>query len=126
MKFESKLEIADRQFARLIPEERKLLENPFRVTIKARFNSPYAYFSSSVAAIRENDKEQLENSPARDPSEIVGRTQGVELDEVEAIYIPDEIISTKLGELVKRKTQVMGINDRLQPFSRMDGVTMYY
>jgi hypothetical protein len=122
---EEKIENAEAKFRELSPEDRGLLNNPFRITIKSRFQKPYAYFSEKVDAIRKNTQNTLADEPfVRDPLEIVGRTQGVGFDEVETIFLPDDLDTSEV-KIVKGRISEMGLGDRVKSASEISGVEKY-
>lgn len=122
---DKKIGNAKNKFQQLSSEDRQLLNNPFRVTIKTKFTKPYAYFSYEVDAIRKNEPNAQEDvASVRDPLEMVGRTQGVNKDEVEAIFLPDNMDTHEVS-IVKKRISDMGLGDRIKLDSEISGVERY-
>lgn len=122
---DKKIESANFKFQQLPPEDHKLLSSPFRVTIKTKFQKPYAYFSYEVDAIRRNEPKALEDvASVRDPLEMVGRTQGVKNDEVEAIFLPDNMNTDEVS-IVRKRISDIGLGDRIKLDSEITGVERY-
>lgn len=120
---EEKVESARELYSKLPPDDKALLENAFRVTVKARFSQPFAYLTKEIDDIRKNEIDDSDN--VRDPLEIIGRTQGVSVDDVEAIYIPDDIFSTKIGTIAGEKVRLLGAAEKLKPASQMPSIQHY-
>lgn len=122
---EGKIENAKSQFGELPPENQQLLRNPIRIIIKASFKEPYVYFSEAVDVIRRNLQHTLVDGPfVRDPLEIVGRSQGVSLGEVEAIFLPDHL-DTDAARIVKDRISKMGLSKSVKPASEIGDGNKY-
>lgn len=122
---DDKIRKSTARYYELPDEDQKLLDNPFRVIIKTKTKKPYAYFTYELDGIRRGEPNALnETDTPRDPLEIVGRTQGVDVNEVDTIFIPDDA-PTEAAAIVKRKIASMGLGDRIKPSSRIRGVKKY-
>ena len=112
-------------YHKLPDEDRELLDSPFRVIIKTKTKKPFAYFTYELDGIRRGEPNDLnETDTPRDPLEIVGRTQGINANEVDSIFISDDAPAEKLA-ILKRKIGSMGLGDRIKPASRIRGVKKY-
>lgn len=112
-------------YASLSRDNKLLLDCSFPLVVRVKITSPYPYFSYEIGDIRKG-KLDLSTTP-RDPLEIVGRTQGVRYNEVEGIYLPDEVLKTKVGQIVESRIKKGGLEDRMKTFSdlKAEGPSVY-
>ena len=122
---ENRIKQSTARYHELPNEDKELLNNPFRVIVKTKMKKPYAYFTYELDGIRKGEPNALnETDTPRDPLEIVGRTQGVDANEVDTVFIPDDA-PTEAAAIVKRKIASMGLGDRIKSASRIRGVKKY-
>lgn len=119
---EENLAKAKTVYDKLPEEDQLLLDDSFPLVVKAKITPPHPYFSAKmVETIRSgqlNDKNRLK--PTRDPLEIAARSQGVQYDEVEGIYLPDHILKTRVGQIAEGRIKQMGLKNRIKTFSDLE------
>lgn len=121
-----KIERAKRYWEELTPDDKKLLANAFRIVVKTKFSPPYAYLAAGVDQIRKNTlAEDDKLLKARNPREFVSRTQGVSLDEIEAVYIPNDASSFGIYPIVLERMRKLGIDGKVRPISDLDNTPKY-
>lgn len=103
---ENKIEKSTARYTDLSDEDQQILRNPFRVIIKSKSKKPYAYFTYELDAIRRGEPEALnETDIPRDPLEIIGRTQGVGINEIKSIFLPDDAPKDEVA-VIKNELQI--------------------
>lgn len=101
-------------------DSRLLLDDSFPLIIKAKLNPPFLYFSDRIKAIRSGELDETSKLSTRDPLEIVGRTQGISHDEVEKLYLPDEVFGTAVGNVVQDRIRQMELLDKVKKYSDLE------
>lgn len=121
----SKIEKSTNRFNELPDEDQRILRNPFRIIIKARTNKPYAYFTYELDAIRKGDPDALNDTDTpRDPLEIVGRTQGVDISEIDSIFLPDDAPKDAVA-IVRKRIVDIGLGNRIKSATNIRGPKKY-
>lgn len=121
-----KIDRAIKYWGKLTPDDQKLLANAFRIVVKTKFSPPFAYFGAGIDEIRKNElTEDRKLAIARDPLEIVARTQGVSTDEVEAVYISDGAKSPDIYPIVLQRLRALGFEEKVRPFLELNDISKY-
>lgn len=105
--FRQRSEKANSCFSALSKEDKLLLTHSFNLIIQANITLPILYMDEEIPSVLSS----TEKPPIdfRSPLEIVPRTQGVKIEDVKYIYLPDEVKNSPVEEAALQRLQAMGV-----------------
>jgi hypothetical protein len=118
--FDQSLQSLGEVYENLDGEGRLLLDNSFSLVIKVRPAKPKLYVDDSIPELLRREPNKIGDESWRSPLEIVGDPRGVFERDVEAVYFPDDMISTRVSGVATGRLNILGVSsDRIHPTSTL-------
>jgi hypothetical protein len=99
---------AERAYSGLLPHEQSLVQNAFNLVFKIKMVQPQIYIDDTIPYLLRNRVYPKGDEP-RSPTEIAADPRGICAQDVEAVYLPDDLDSLQ-RQVAWDKLRQMGIS----------------